>query len=102
MADKGEMWIVGRRFWTKESNCRVVRNFDTLSFILSDWTFTWDLHGVFHKREDAEALCKDHHWFIAPIMIDEPLPDMPCELAGLVFPNKAEGDLLQHEPCTRK
>lgn len=80
---KGKMWIVGRSFWQLEANGR--------------WHWTWDFHGMFSTEGRAVVLCKDQHWFVAPVEIDQVLPEEPQEFAGFVVPNKSKAEPLQYK-----
>lgn len=77
------VWIVGRSFWRLDPE---------------GWSWTWDLHGIFRRQVNAEALCQDGNWWIAPVKIDEPLPEEPHEFVGTVVPKKNTAKPLEHCP----
>ncbi len=79
MPDNGKVWIVGRSFW---------------EVLYGHLHWTWDFHGVFHKKKDAVALCRDQHWFIVPVIVNQPFPSDPHEFSELEVPNKTKADPL--------
>lgn len=90
MADNRIVWIVGRSFWQLEPEPN------------DWWHWTWDLHGIFYSEKDAAALCKNQHWFIAPVEFDQALPDEPCEFPGMVVPNRTKAKPLQHRRTAKE
>lgn len=46
----------------------------------------WDLQGVFSARDQAVAACKAPNWFIAPIKLDQPLPEKTEVMPDVEWP----------------
>lgn len=81
MADKDDLWLVGRCIWMQEPD--------------DSWNWTWDFHGVFSGKAKAVGKCKDQQWFIAPVVIDQQHPDAPCDWPGYENPNKTPAGPLR-------
>jgi len=85
---KNEVWIVGRNIWRESLD--------------GHWDWTWDFHGVFGCRKNAEALCRDQNWFIVPIVVDQPFSEEPNVFAGLVKPNNSKAKPLRWSSADQK
>jgi hypothetical protein len=46
----------------------------------------WDLQGIFSTKERAISACKNRHYFIAPIKVDEEAPDETETMPGVEYP----------------
>ncbi len=46
----------------------------------------WDFQGVFDSERKALAACKTPAYWIAPIELNQELPEEPLELPGACFP----------------
>lgn len=47
---------------------------------------TWEFQGVFDSEAQALAACRDRMYFIAPAVLNRPLPAARTEWAGLRWP----------------
>lgn len=46
----------------------------------------WDFQGVFSTKEKAIEACRNRNYFIAPVKIDEELPDETMVHPGCEYP----------------
>ena len=46
----------------------------------------WDFQGVFDSERKALAACKNPAYWIAPVELNQELPEEPVELPGACFP----------------
>ena len=46
----------------------------------------WDYQGVFSSRAKAVAACRTADYFIAPVMLDQEIPDEAQEWPGVEHP----------------
>ena len=46
----------------------------------------WDLQGIFSTREKAVAACRNENYFIAPVTVDEVVPDETTSFPGVEYP----------------
>ncbi len=81
--NSSELWIVGRSFWQLEADCT--------------WSWTWDFHGVFSSKLKAAGLCKDLHWFIVPVVVDQSIPEKPHVFPDFIIPNKTQAEPLRNK-----
>lgn len=48
----------------------------------------WSIQGVFDSEQKAVAACGDHLiWFVAPLILNEVLPEERCDWPGIYYPN---------------
>lgn len=46
----------------------------------------WDFQGIFSTKEKAVAACLNKNYFIAPIKLDEEIPDAPEFMPDVEYP----------------
>ena len=61
-------------------------------------TSSWEFQGVFKTEEKAVLACCNHkHWFIAPAIIDEVLPEKSIEMSGAYYPSQKEQKVTEEK-----
>jgi hypothetical protein len=53
-------------------------------------SIAWEFQGLVSTEEQAVAACRDDHYFIAPCVVGEVLPDASEEWVGSYYPLAAK------------
>lgn len=54
----------------------------------TDSGIVWDFQGVFSKEKNAIKACKNEYYFIAPINLNEEIPQETQQWPGCYYPKK--------------
>lgn len=46
----------------------------------------WDFAGIFSSKELALSACRDRNYFVAPVVLDETLPDETVVMPNVEYP----------------
>ena len=50
----------------------------------------WEFQGVFDSKQKALAACRNEYYFVAPVVLNEEIPDDTYVFPGLVYPKEDE------------
>jgi len=61
-------------------------------WIVGQWLpdLAWEMMGVFHSEELAEAACKDDTYFVGPLILNEVAPDERTPWPGAYYPKSTK------------